>query len=120
LPENAGLKAARPPPSSAARKTRLPALSELKTEWAQFSSADQTLCIGETTIGGFASYVELLTCLEMARDAATSNNNPDDPRTKPKSGPSLAGWPGFAIGEGRWRSEPNAAHAKASTRHQFN
>jgi hypothetical protein len=77
------------------------ALSELKTEWARSSGTDQKTCVAATTTGGFASYVELLTCLEMARDAATSNNNPDDPRTKPKSGPRLAGRPGFAIGEGR-------------------
>jgi hypothetical protein len=37
------------------------ALSQLRTEWTQFGRSDQTLCIGTTTTGGFASYVELLT-----------------------------------------------------------
>ena len=45
------------------------ALSELKTKWAKFSSIDQKTCMATTTTGGFASNVELLTCLEMARDA---------------------------------------------------
>jgi hypothetical protein len=44
------------------------ALRQLKTEWTQFVGADKSLCTVQTTIGGFASYVDLLTCLEMARD----------------------------------------------------
>jgi hypothetical protein len=54
------------------------ALSELKMEWAQFSGTDQKTCMAATTTGGFASYVELLTCLEMARDVASPNTNPND------------------------------------------
>ena len=49
------------------------ALRELEKAWAQFAVADKRNCIVAATIGGFASYVELLTCLEMARDA----NNAD-------------------------------------------
>jgi hypothetical protein len=56
------------------------ALAQLRTEWAQFADSDQKACMVTTTTGGFASYVELLTCLEMARDVVNSNNNPDDPR----------------------------------------
>jgi hypothetical protein len=44
------------------------ALAQLKTLWTQFVVADKSTCIPEATIGGFASYVELLTCLQMARD----------------------------------------------------
>ena len=43
------------------------ALRQLETEWAQFAGVDRRQCIATATIGGFASYVELLTCLEMAR-----------------------------------------------------
>ena len=71
------------------------ALAQLKTEWPQFGSADQKICRGETTIGGFTSYVELLTCLEMARFASTENNGPDDPHNKPESAPKPAGRPQF-------------------------
>jgi hypothetical protein len=49
------------------------ALQELEKSWAQFAGADKRNCIVSATISGFASYVELLTCLEMARDV----NNPD-------------------------------------------
>src|SRR6516162_9164161 len=38
------------------------ALAQLKTLWTQFVVADKSTCIPEATIGGFASYVELLTC----------------------------------------------------------
>jgi hypothetical protein len=33
----------------------------------------------EATIGGFGSYVDLLVCLEMARDAGNANSNPPGP-----------------------------------------
>jgi hypothetical protein len=48
------------------------ALSQLETEWPQFVGPDRSSCMVEATIGGFASYVELLACLEMARDARNS------------------------------------------------
>ena len=45
------------------------ALEQLKADWLQFAGADKQSCLSSATIGGFASYVDLLTCLEMARDA---------------------------------------------------
>ena len=41
----------------------------LVQEWAQFATPDQRRCVSETQTGGSPSYVELLTCLEMIRDA---------------------------------------------------
>jgi hypothetical protein len=41
-----------------------------------------------TQIGGFAGYVELLTCLEMARDVVSANADPEDPRAKSGSRPT--------------------------------
>ena len=74
------------------------ALSELKTEWAKFGRVDQKTCMASTTIGGFASYVDLLTCLEMAREAASENSNSQDPHTNPGSGPTRAGRTGATVG----------------------
>jgi hypothetical protein len=37
--------------------------------WSAFSAADKTQCIGNVKTGGPASYVELLSCLEVMRDA---------------------------------------------------
>ena len=45
------------------------ARNELQTEWSQFDSSSKSTCFKETTISDNPSYVELLTCLEMARDA---------------------------------------------------
>ena len=42
------------------------ALGQLKTEWERSVGAEKRSCMATTQIGGFASYVELLTCLEMA------------------------------------------------------
>lgn len=40
----------------------------LKKEWSEFSADDKQHCTAETQMGGEASYTELITCLEMARD----------------------------------------------------
>lgn len=45
------------------------ALGQLNALWTQLVGADKSSCLSVTMTGGFASYVELLTCLEMARDA---------------------------------------------------
>jgi hypothetical protein len=41
----------------------------LKQNWAKYPATDTTTCTGMTTTGGPASYVELLSCLEILRDA---------------------------------------------------
>jgi hypothetical protein len=45
------------------------ARDQLGKEWAQFSPSEQQRCTSETKMGGSPSYVELLVCLEMIRDA---------------------------------------------------
>jgi hypothetical protein len=57
------------------------ALRELQETWAQFAGADRKTCTTEATIGDFASYVELLSCLEMTRDAKSTR----EPRVDPES-----------------------------------
>jgi hypothetical protein len=47
------------------------ARDQLGKEWAEFSASDQQRCTSETKTGGSPSYVELLVCLEMIRDAKT-------------------------------------------------
>jgi hypothetical protein len=75
------------------------ALSELKGKWVTFGSVDQKTCMATTRIGGFASYVDLLTCLEMARGVVNANNNPEEPRTKSGSEPTRPGRTGVTVGE---------------------
>ena len=50
-------------------ESELAVRGELVKQWSSFSAEDRTHCINETTMGGESSYTELLTCLEMARDA---------------------------------------------------
>jgi hypothetical protein len=45
------------------------ALTELQTQWPQFRDSDKAQCTEETNIGGTPSYVDLLTCLQMAKEA---------------------------------------------------
>ena len=41
----------------------------LNQNWSKYNAADKTQCIGNVKTGGPASYVELLSCLEIMRDA---------------------------------------------------
>jgi hypothetical protein len=46
---------------------------KLSKEWGTFAPADKASCLGNEK-GGYASYTDLITCLEMARDARKMNN----------------------------------------------
>jgi hypothetical protein len=48
------------------------ARDQLQPQWLQFNLHDKTVCMGVTNADGSPSYVELLTCLEMARDVKKS------------------------------------------------
>lgn len=43
--------------------------SVLVQDWTKYNAADKTQCVGNVRTGGPASYVELLSCLEIMRDA---------------------------------------------------
>jgi hypothetical protein len=43
------------------------ARATLEKEWSQFTPSDQARCVRLVTLGGGPSYVELLTCLELAK-----------------------------------------------------
>src|ERR1700730_12851358 len=60
------------------------ALRQLQEAWTQYAGADRKSCTTEATIGDFASYVELLSCLEMSRDARSADNNNHEPRANPE------------------------------------
>jgi hypothetical protein len=45
--------------------------SVLAQNWSKYDPADKTQCVGNVKTGGPASYVELLSCLEIMRDAKT-------------------------------------------------
>jgi len=48
------------------------ARQELQGGWGEFQASDKLSCTRQTTADGTGSYVELLTCLEMTRDAKKS------------------------------------------------
>lgn len=51
------------------------AREELRREWSQFPARDRTTCQHSTDMGGIPSYVEMLTCLEIARDVRDLRNS---------------------------------------------
>jgi|SRR5580704_3626700 hypothetical protein len=50
------------------------ALDTLKQNWSKYQASDKTECVALENSGGPASYVELLSCLEVRRDARTIKN----------------------------------------------
>lgn len=54
---------------SACKQDEETARGKLEQDWGQFSAEQRTHCVQLSSLGGSPSYVELLTCLEMAKDA---------------------------------------------------
>ncbi len=53
----------------ACMKDEQDARAQLAAQWEKFVASDRATCTQNETTGGSPSYVELLTCLQMARDA---------------------------------------------------
>jgi hypothetical protein len=58
----------------------------LRQNWSKYAAADKTECIGMVTTGGPASYVELLSCVEILRDARNIRNGDPLETDQPVSG----------------------------------
>lgn len=54
--------------SASCQRDEQDARSKLENNWSQYSLAQRNHCDGLVTTGGAPSYVELLTCLEMAKE----------------------------------------------------
>jgi hypothetical protein len=51
------------------KKDENDARAKLEEQWGQFAAVDKTHCVSLSRTGGAPSYVEMLTCLEMATAA---------------------------------------------------
>lgn len=60
------------------------ALEQLRAEWSQFKGSARAACLAEATAAGFASYVELQICLELASDIS-KRTDPHRPLAKIES-----------------------------------
>jgi hypothetical protein len=71
--------------ADACKRDELAARSKLNDQWGQYAPAQQAHCVSLSKVGGSPSYVELLTCLEMAKaakalppgDRMTGQSSPD-------------------------------------------
>jgi len=53
------------------------AKNQLAERWSSYSASQKKECVGESTTGGEKSYVELLTCLEMATGHLSTGTAPN-------------------------------------------
>jgi hypothetical protein len=72
-------------------RTEVAAQQELAKKWSTFKAASITTCLAGVKIGGAPSYVELVTCLELAKQAAESAAENRKPLQLPKPRPSPGG-----------------------------
>ena len=87
------------------------ALRDLRQAWAQFAGADKRDCTVEATNSGFASYVELQTCLEMLGDL----NSPDNPaRGQQTTDAMRLRAPGVTVGVGHDPVTPGQVRSAGS------
>ena len=73
--------------TAACERDEINARTTLEKEWSQFTPSDQARCGRLVTLGGGPSYVDLLTCLELAKQvkelpAADPNGNGGEPIEK--------------------------------------
>ncbi|SEF89590.1 hypothetical protein [Bosea lathyri] len=54
------------PPNQACRDDERKAETTLQQRWSQYPAASRVTCVESTGLGGPPSYVQVLTCLEMA------------------------------------------------------
>ena len=57
------------------------ARDQWQKEWSQFTANDKRQCQSEATMAGASSYVEFVTCLEMARDVRHPQANDSQSQT---------------------------------------
>ena len=60
-------------------KSEQEAHAQLEKQWADFNRSNTADCIKETTLPGGRSYVELLTCLQIAKREKTAPPDPFGP-----------------------------------------
>lgn len=71
---------------SACKRDEQDAHNKLAQNWDQFTADERSHCQRLSTLGGSPSYVELLTCLEMSKQA---HSLPRDIQTTGQGGKSL-------------------------------
>jgi len=55
------------------------ARDQLDKEWSEYPGADRARCVRASSLGGPASYVDLLTCLDMAKSVRALPKDRQDP-----------------------------------------
>jgi hypothetical protein len=69
-------------------RAELAAQQELAKKWATFKSGPRLTCVEGAKIGGAPSYVQLITCLELDKQAAESAAENRKPLRLPSPQPS--------------------------------
>lgn len=66
------------------------ARQEVVKQWSSFAASTRSQCLQAASLGGNATYTELITCLEMTRDVKKNPNNQSMRITSTDNGPKTA------------------------------
>jgi hypothetical protein len=80
-------QATRPNYLSTCKQIEQKARDQLVKDWSQFSAANKRQCVSLSKLGGPPTYTEVLTCLDMTRDAAKLKSERQAHQQSEKSGP---------------------------------
>ena len=79
------------PSKDACLNSERSAQTDLKKRWGQFPAPAKSQCTQQFQAGGFPSYVELLTCLELASGTVPTQPSSDQPATSDVGGAAGSG-----------------------------
>lgn len=65
--------------SQSCERDETSARDELAKQWGNYPSVDRERCVRASSLGGPASYVDLLTCLDMAKSVRALPKDQKDP-----------------------------------------
>jgi hypothetical protein len=81
---NAGVRPGQAQDESSCKRDEEAAHDKINQEWSQFGASERAQCVRMSTVGGSPSYVELLTCLELAKQVKTLPPEPLETAGRPK------------------------------------
>jgi hypothetical protein len=87
----AALSAAAAKDMTTCRDKEQTARDEIAKQWSEVSDADKAQCVPLSKLGGSPSYVELLTCIELTREARRLRNSEPEPSAAATTAPATTG-----------------------------
>lgn len=105
--KNAGVSSISNSGAEGCLRSEREAKGTLEREWPRFGGAARSQCAQQSNAGGLPSYVEMLTCLELA-SGTVPTNSPKNSATEGQGAPTATGSVGSTAEGSSLTREPSA------------